>query len=78
MLCLFKCVRHSQYICVYLVYMIDGLDFVQLLKCRWVDHQNLFHDTLELPKSAKPPVSHLLSREKPQQALKQHSEVINV
>ena len=44
---------------------------------RWVDHQNLFHETMELPKSAKPPAGKLLSREKPEQALKQQSEIIN-
>ena len=45
--------------------------------CRWVDNQNLFHETLEPSKSAKPSVGKLLSREKPQQILKQLSEVIN-
>ena len=47
------------------------------IQCRWVDNQNLFHETLELPKSAKPPAGKLLSREKSQQSLKQQSEVIH-
>lgn len=46
--------------------------------CRWVDNQNLHHEAFELPTSAnKPPTGKLLSREKPQQTLKQQSELIN-
>ena len=44
------------------------------MQYRWVDNQNLFHETLE---PSKPSVSKLLSREKRQQTLKQQSEVIN-
>ena len=47
---------------------------VCFMQCRWVDNQNLFHETLE---PSNPSVGKLLSREKHQQTLKQQSEVIN-
>ena len=53
------------------------LIIICFVQCRWIDNQNLFHETMELSKSAKPSVGRLLSREKSQQTLKQQSEVIN-
>ena len=47
------------------------------MQSRWVDNQNLFHESFKIPKSAKPPEGKLLSREKNSQILKQQSEVIN-